>query len=420
MIVDFLSYIAIRIATFPFAFLPIKMIHIIGNFLGTVIYHLSPKFRKRALSNLALASSLHLQEEDIKRIAKESLQNLCITCLEYAKLGREKHITDIATCTTPEEPLTILNQGKGIIFFCGHQSNWEILFLEGSSRMPGTAIARPIKNAFLYKWIVSIREKYSGKIITRKNAAKEGLRAIKQGRFLGVVGDQGMPDSPFSSLFFGRLAWTSPLPAILACKTGCPVFVAMTKRQNNKYITHYSHAIWPNKEEPVEKEIERIMKEVLSILEKSIEESPGEWLWSHNRWKQQTLEKVNRTFRQDCIAIVLPKEKKDFEMFYEALSTFEKIYPREFISVFIPKNFMNLEIPKNWEKIPYETEEDLFVRDFRFKLVFNFSGVRKLKSHFTSLSAFTVFSLRDIQKIAKVPDDTPIPQTLTKAMIKCQ
>ena len=77
-----------------------------------------------------------------------------ITCLEYAKFAKEKEISRVVICENPEAAQAILNEGKGIIFFCGHQSNWEVLFLEGTSRMPGVAIGRPIKNQKLYDWVL--------------------------------------------------------------------------------------------------------------------------------------------------------------------------------------------------------------------------------------------------------------------------
>ena len=69
-----------------------------------------------------------------------------------------------------------------------------------------------LKNTSLYEWVVSIREKYGGTIIPPRQAIKGGLRALKQGKFLGIVGDQGMPESPYAFDFFGRRAWTTPCP----------------------------------------------------------------------------------------------------------------------------------------------------------------------------------------------------------------
>ena len=98
-----------------------------------------------------------------------------ITFLEYPKLAREKNISRIATCDNPETALQLLSSDSGVIFFCGHQANWELFFLEGTSRMNGVAIGRPIKNTYLYNWVQDLRQKFGGKIVAPKNALKEGL-----------------------------------------------------------------------------------------------------------------------------------------------------------------------------------------------------------------------------------------------------
>jgi len=199
-----LSYYLIRVVTYPFGFLPFSAIHKIGRVVGLLAYYVIREYRKRTLSNLALANDLKLSNKEIKKIAIKSFQNLAINVLEYPKLHSQKDLSKIIKCDNPQIAKEIYDQKKGIIFFCAHQSNWEVLFLDGTTRMRGIAIGRPIKNKKLYNWIVSIRQKKGGRIITPKNALREGLRNLKKGVFLGVVGDQGMPDSSYYYPFFGR------------------------------------------------------------------------------------------------------------------------------------------------------------------------------------------------------------------------
>jgi Kdo2-lipid IVA lauroyltransferase/acyltransferase len=413
-----LSFLFTLILTWPIRYLPYSAIHRLGAFLGTCAYYFIPKFRKRALSNLALATSLQLSEEQIRKLAKASFHNLMITCLEYAKLASEKEIHRVATCVNPEHATKLIKENKPMIFFCGHQSNWEVLFLEGTSRMPGVAIGRPIKNVDLYNWVLSIRQKYDGKIIAPQNAIREGLRGLKRGAFLGIVGDQGMPNSGYSSPFFGRNAWTSPIPAILSHRTGSPIMVATTRRKEGKYYTHYSDPIWPNPEAPLDQEIDRLMKAALALLEASIREEPGQWLWSHNRWKQQTPEKLKKKFRHEAMLIILPFQEQVLKPLLPALSTFREIYPYEFITIYAPEEFVKDVHLKDAEIIPYSQEWDLLKRDYRFKLVFNLSSSNQVKSHFKKLAAFQVVSFDELYKEADVTKGTSFSETLKKAILR--
>lgn len=398
MVFHFFSLSLVLLGTFPFRFFSYAMIHRFGNALGLVLYFLFPKYRKRALSNIALAKELNCSEEQLVRIAKQSLQNLVITCLEYAKFASEPLINRIATCKNKEIASQLMETGKGVIFFCGHLSNWEVLFLEGTQRMPGVAIGRPVKNLLLYRWILKIRQKYGGKIVAPKEAIKEGLKALRAGKFLGVVGDQGMPDSGYSSLFLGRRAWTSPLPALLSYRTGAPIIVATVKRVDHKYQIHYSDPILPQQELSMEGEIDRIMKASLAKLEKAIIEEPGQWLWSHNRWKQQVPGRLRKQFRHDSILIIFPEEKSKIAALLREQGVFREIYPREFLCFYVPKGIETQVLVEEAEVIPYQNPEDLLTRDFRFKLVLNLSLSRKVKRHFLKLAAFEVISESELEK----------------------
>lgn len=392
----FITYIIIRLITLPFAFLPYSAIHLLGERLGALAYHLIPKYRKRALSNLTL-SDLGLSHPEIKQTAKSSIQSLMITCLEYPRLAREKNIARIARCENPEKADAIMAKGKGVIFFCGHQSNWELLFLEGTSRMPGVAIGRPIKNRYLYAWVQQMRQKFGGTMITPKNALKEGLRGLKRGAFLGIVGDQGMPDSNFSSPFLGRSAYTSPAPALLAYKTNTPIIVATTRREKGKYLIHYSHPIYPNLEAPLEGEVRRLMLQTLAIYEDSIRERPHEWLWVHNRWKQQTLDRIKKPFRQDSMALFLP----DSEEILNDLPKIRELYPKEHISLFVPRSFQD-KIPIAAEVHSYESIKNALIDDFRYKLIFNFTGEKQIDSYYKKRAAQTIVHLKNFSELEKL------------------
>ncbi len=418
MVKHILSYILIRAITWPVQFLPYPAIHRLGSWAGRLAFHLLPKFRKRTLSNLSLATSLNLSLDEQQSIAKASFENLMITCLEFAKLAAESKIERIASCENPEVADKLMKEGKPVIFFCGHQANWEVLFLEGTSRMPGVAIGRPVKNKRLYQWVLNMRQKYGGKIIEPKSAIKEGLRGLKRGAFLGIVGDQGMPDSGYSCPFFGRTAWTSPIAAILSYRTGSPIIVASTRRIDGKYRIHYSDPIWPDPAQPLQAEIDRMMRQALSLLEKSIQWAPEQWLWAHNRWKQQTLDKIKRPFRQECLCIVMPQEKGQFDQIAALLPTFKEIYPLEFITVFVPAELASIPLLIDAEITCYATHSDLFVTDYRYKLVYNFSGYTEVGTHFKKLSAFTVIDLPGIKRLSGLSSDAPLDHHLKQAVCR--
>ncbi len=402
---NYLSYLLIRALLFPFSLLSYKSLHKLGNILGILMFPLLTKYRKRALSNLAIARDLHLSNSEIEKLAKESLGNLFITALEYGKLSKEKNIQNIAICLNPEKADEIIKSGKTIIFFCAHLANWETLFLEGTSRMKGLAIGQPIENRFLYHWVVQMREKFEGTIVEPKQAVKEGLRALKKGVFLGIVGDQSLPDNGFSSPFLGRSALTSPLPALLSHRSGCPIIVPIPVRKNGKYFIHYSDPIWPDGTKTMEEDIPRLMKASLHLIENAIKENPGQWLWQHNKWKQQGPGRLRKQYRFDTIAVFLPLDKEKAGELLKELTVLREIYPTEFISFFVPEGLV-LPNALASETIHYKNPLELKTKDYRFKLIFNFTSDKSLSDHFLKLAAFTALTPEKIKHLSKQPQES--------------
>lgn len=413
---DFFIYCCLRVITFPLGCLPFPILRTLAKGLGWMGYWMLPSYRKRALSNLAMAPYLNLSAKETQRLAKKSFQNLMITGLEYAKFYYCKNLDKHLICENPEEAESILRSGKGVIFFCGHHSNWEVLFLEGSKRMKGIAIGKPTKNPYLYAWILKIRSRFGGKVINPKQATKEAIRALKQGSFLGVVGDQGAPSSSYSFPFLGRKAFVSSMPARLAYKTGCPILVATTKRTKKGYLVHYSPAFWPKLHPSIEKAIPQLMDQILQEFQKKILPTLEEWLWIHNRWKQQTPKNLYKKYRQEVIAFFLPPCPKKWQELQPGIHTLKSIYAKEYLLLMVPcKSSYELTISYN-EILYYEAVEELLRKDLRLKLIFNFSGYKKVKRHYLKQSAFHVLDEATLWSLAK-PYLSPQP-TFSEACLK--
>lgn len=397
---DRLLYYLIRTVTYPFSWMPYSWIRATGRLLGSIAFYFMREYRKRALSNIALATDLSFDQKETIRMAKKSFQNLAINCLEYPKLARDKNLSKVLRCENPEIAIDLYSKGQGIIFFCGHQSNWEVLFLDGTSRMNGIAIGKSIKNKRLYKWILSIREKNGGRIISPRNAIREGFRCLKKGIFIGIVGDQGMPDSGYSFPFLGRRAWTSTAPALLSYRTNSPIIFAETHRTPTGYRIRYADPIWPNLSQPMEIEVIRMMNLLLTLLQESIKRYPGEWLWQHNRWKQQTPQNLYKRFRQDCVCIILPQEPEALQSILPHLPTLKKIYPRDFLFLIAPSTSRGT-LPIEADEILYYSQlQETLCPDLRFKLIFNFTGYKPIHAHYEKLSAFEVLDIKHLQELA--------------------
>jgi KDO2-lipid IV(A) lauroyltransferase len=405
-----LAYFSVRIFFFPLSLLPYSVIHRLGQFFGNLAYFLGPsKFRKTTYHNLALAKNLKLSEKQLKKIARLSFQNLVIVGLEYFRLKASRKKMDQVIQGYNLKPLSDQAQsGQGSVAVTGHIANWELCFLHFTQMFKASAIGKPIKNGRLYRFIRSIREMHGGKIVEMQDALSKGIKQIKEGDIFAMVNDQSFTSSFYSYPFFGSRAWTSPSPALLAYKAEVPIFVVTTTRlKKGKYEYRISDPIWPNRKNPLKVELPRLMDEIMNHFEKHITKHPDQWLWQHKRWKQEGFHRVYNQFKADSILFILPQDEALFDRINIGLPILSQIYTRSFLTFMVPLKYKEKFSMSDNECLYYQHERELFVRDYRFQLVFDFEENPKIKKHFLKLSAFKVYTLSDLLRTISLKKESP-------------
>ena len=142
-----------------------------------------------------------------------------------------------------------------------------------------------IKNYFREdnKILEKIRIKYICAKQVKKGIAgtKLLLKYFKNGTSIALMIDQRVSQG-IKSNFFGQKAFTTSIPAQFAKKFKCDVVPIYIERINNanfkiiikkpiKFSNSYS--------------IEKITNELNIVLQEMIIKNPGQWIWTHNRWK---------------------------------------------------------------------------------------------------------------------------------------
>ena len=98
---------------------------------------------------------------------------------------------------------------------------------------------------------------------------------------LGVIGDQDARKHGVFVDFFGHPASTAKGAAILHIKTKAPIIVGIAVRRGwGRFDIHFERVDANN-------DIFSITQAHTKILEKWIKRNPGQYLWTHKRWKTQ-------------------------------------------------------------------------------------------------------------------------------------
>jgi KDO2-lipid IV(A) lauroyltransferase len=172
---------------------------------------------------------------------------------------------------------------KASLVLSGHYGNWEIypqFFLRNQIRH--SMVYRHANNPFVDYMIKYIRRQSGGTFIAKGiNGMRDIISSIKDQKHVGMLVDQKI-NTGIMVPFFGKAAPTTPSPATLALKFGCPIFMTRIVRKNGaKYIVEIDKSLNFDKSTSNEE----IMNQVNKKLEKWIKQHPEQWFWVHRRWR---------------------------------------------------------------------------------------------------------------------------------------
>ena len=279
-----------------FEFLIISSLFIIYKFLGLKISsHFSgklfetfgPIFRSKNLIKTNIQRAIpKINSSKIKSITKDMWNNYGRTLSEYMFLKgfRNDQFRSNINITGKEILQKIKLEKTPVIFVSGHFSNFELMAMEiEKSGVNLSAIYRPLNNIFLNILMERIRKKYICKNQIKKGTSgvRELLKLYKKGYSIALMIDQRVSQG-IKSKFFNQEAFTTTIPAQFIKKFNCKVVPISIKRHNG---VNFNIKV----EKPIEfsknSSTEKITRELNIWLEKTILKNPGEWIWSHNRWK---------------------------------------------------------------------------------------------------------------------------------------
>jgi KDO2-lipid IV(A) lauroyltransferase len=238
-----------------------------------------PESSRSERRDLARAVTRHFARSALDAIRIQGLQpQELLAAVEISGLGHLREA--IAT-------------GYGAFFLTAHIGSWEVAALvTGLELQTGLAVVnRPLDNPLLEVELDRLRRLYGNHVFGKHSIAREMLAQLKRGGGVGILIDQRVrEDQGIQVPFFGHPAWTHPILARVARKTGAPVVPTFAFReQPGRYSLSYEAPVLVGELPEAEREDAPLTERFMGILESAIRERPEQWLWYHDRWKQLRL-----------------------------------------------------------------------------------------------------------------------------------
>jgi len=280
-----------------FIYLLFLLLKIIGLRFGRkisvlLISNIGFLFRKKKLiKNNILNVFKEYSNKQVDEIIKKMWSNYSLIFAEYIYLNkfrlnkfREKHIK-----ISGEEVLSkISKNNKPVVFVSGHFGNFELMAMELEKKNINlAAIYRPLNNIFLNPLMVYLRKKYICKNQIKKglSGTREIINYAKNNYSIALMVDQRVGESERYP-FFGIPAHTTTIPAQLALKFNLEIVPIYLERKNdNSFYMEIQEPIKYTKTKNPEQDKKNITISINKKIEEMVLRNPGQWIWTHSRWK---------------------------------------------------------------------------------------------------------------------------------------
>jgi KDO2-lipid IV(A) lauroyltransferase len=277
----FIQFLIISILFILFKALGLKLS---STFSKLIFGLLGPFFRSKQIINKNILKAFpNLNDTEINKITKTMWENYGRILSEYMFMN-EFRLKNKIEVKGQEILDKIKRDNERVIFISGHFNNFELMAMHiEKSGIDLAAIYRPLNNKFLNYFMEKIRKKYICKNQIKKGSSgtRQLLSLFKKGSSIALMIDQRVSEG-IKSNFFKHDAFTTTIPAQFVKKFKCKVVPIYIERiEGIKFRLTVDSPINFLKDE----KIETITLMLNSLLEKMILKNPGQWIWSHNRWK---------------------------------------------------------------------------------------------------------------------------------------
>jgi KDO2-lipid IV(A) lauroyltransferase len=278
---DWLANLAIRAALAVMLALPYGLrLRLAATIMTRIVAPLAG-WRRRIRQNLALVMP-DLPPAEVARITRAVPANMGRTLVEiYSGPEFVARIRDLPLTGPGAEALRAAHAaGRGVMLVTGHIGNYDAirgrLIAEG---LPVGGLYKRMGNRYFNDHYVRAIGRIGTPLFPRdRQGLAEMIRFLKSGGMVGLVLDQAMHDAPMID-FMGQPAHTSLSAAEMALRYDALVVPCYGLRRADGGFDLVFEA-------PVPHGTALEMTEALNAsLEAQVRAHPGQWMWTHRRWK---------------------------------------------------------------------------------------------------------------------------------------
>ncbi len=268
----------------------------LASFLAFLAYYVVGHERKVIAHSLDVAFPDRSAAER-KRIRRGYYRGFADVMVEIAKTPRMSaddirarvRIRNIDAVSTP------LRAGRPLLVVTAHQCNWEWMLhaLALNIEFPTDAAYKPLKDPWADRLMLRLRARFGSRMVPASDFLADVLKRLKVVRAVCMVADQEPKTSEYKhwTRFLNReTAFFMGAEHIAKATRYQALFLRMRRVARGHYEIEFVPLADAGERLPAGAFTERYAR----LVEAQIEEAPGDWLWSHKRWKLKRSVYANR------------------------------------------------------------------------------------------------------------------------------
>jgi Kdo2-lipid IVA lauroyltransferase/acyltransferase len=298
--IDYSIYLAIRLFVCVIQGLPLRAGYSIAHALAWLAYRIDRRHRQVALDNLRVAFPGRYSPHELDQLVCAVYQHFCRMVIEIIHLPRCMHWNNWRNHLELRDGRRMVGSllsGRPLLIVTGHFGNWELAgYALGLLGFTTHAVARPLDNPFLDRYLQRFRECTGQKLLAKHGDFEQMQAILNGGGVIATLGDQDAGQRGLYVDFFNRPASTHKAMALLALEHRVPVAVTGTPRigEGLQYHVELEDLILPEEYEGLPDAIRVMTQRLTTALERIVRRYPEQYFWLHRRWKHQPKERAKK------------------------------------------------------------------------------------------------------------------------------
>ena len=272
--------ILLKIGLNIIAVLPLAVVQVIGAFLGMLAYVGSKQYR--SLFRPQYEAVIRMHKLPLKLWPAVRASGMLFLDSLWIWRNPQKALTSVEVQNW-DVVETAIKEGHGLVMLTPHLGGFEIIPSVLAQHFPATILYRPSRQEWLNEVVEQGRAYPNMHFVpTNLNGVRQMTRALTRGEAIGILPDQ-VPSGGEGVWvpFFGKPAYTTPLPARLANRNNTPVVMFTAKRKAlGKGWLMQATRLNRLPEDPA-----LAAAELNIAIENAVLVAPEQFIWSYNRYK---------------------------------------------------------------------------------------------------------------------------------------